>query len=70
MWYSNTIRLPFSNMVINSKLFINGTSVDLYKGFFNSNLPIYANDTAASTDGLTIGGVYRDNSGFLKVRIT
>jgi hypothetical protein len=72
MWYSGTIRLPFSNMVVNSKLFITGTLVDLYKGFFNSNLPNYTNDAAAAADtngALTIGGIYRDNSGFLKVRI-
>ena len=63
------IRLPFSNLTVNDKLFIVGTTIGLGKGMLNSNLPQYANNAAALTDGYPVGGFYRDNLGNLKVVI-
>ena len=63
------IRLPFSNLTINDKLFIIGTTIGLSKGMLNSNLPKYANNATALADGYPVGGFYRDASGNLKVVI-
>lgn len=63
------IRLPFSNLTVNDKLFIIGTTIGLYKGMLNSNLPEYVDNAAALADGYPVGGFYRDNLGNLKVVI-
>ena len=63
------IRLPFSNLTVNDKLFIIGTTIDLYKGMLNSNLPKYPNNAAALADGYPVSGFYSDNLGNLKVVI-
>lgn len=63
------IRLPFSNLTVNDKLFIIGTTIGLYKGMLNSNLPEYTDNATALADGYPIGGFYRDNLGNLKVVI-
>lgn len=68
-FYGGNIRKPFSNIDINTYLYITGSIVGLGKGLFNSSLPVYADNTAATTAGYTIGGWYRDNSGNIKVVI-
>ena len=63
------IRLPFSNLTVNDKLFIVGTTIGLYKGMLNSNLPEYVDNATALADGYPVGGFYRDNLGNLKIVI-
>lgn len=63
------VRKPFSNLIVNDKLLINGNTIDLWKGMLNSNLPVYVDNTAALADGYPIGGIYRDNLGNLKIVI-
>lgn len=63
------IRLPFSNLTVNDKLFIIGTTIGLYKGMLNSNLPKYTNNATALADGYPVGGFYKDNLGNLKIVI-
>lgn len=65
--YGGLIRVPFSNLTVNDKLFIIGTTIGLYKGMLNSNLPEYRDNATALEDGYPVGGFYRDNLGNLKV---
>lgn len=67
--YGGLIRLPFSNLTVNDKLFIIGTTVGLGKGLLNSNLPVYANNADALADNYTVGGFYQDGAGNLKIVI-
>lgn len=63
------IRLPFSNLTVNDKLFIIGTTIGLYKGMLNSNLPQYKDDDEALSDGYPVGGIYKDLYGGLRIVI-
>lgn len=63
------IRLPFSNLTVNDKLFIFGTTIGLYKGMLNSNLPQYKDDNAALADGYPVGGIYKNLYGELRIVI-
>ena len=76
---SSTI-MPFSNMPIynndgvyglvgNRKMVIGGTTIDLPGGFINTGIPIYTSNASAVTAGLSVGNVYRDTTGNLKVVI-
>lgn len=67
--YGGLIRLPFSNLTVNDKLFIIGTTIGLYKGMLNSNLPEYADNAAALADGYPVGGIYKDLYGELRIVI-
>ena len=67
--YGGLIRAPFSNLIVNDKLFIVGTTLGLGKGMLNSNLPQYMDNATALADGYPVGGFYRDNLGNLKVVI-
>ena len=61
------IRLPFSNLTVNDKLFIVGTTLGLGRGMLNSSLPEYVDNATALADGYPVGGFYKDNLGNLKV---
>lgn len=63
------VRRKFTNMVVNSTIFIDGTTIKLGRGEFNATYPVYADNAAAIADNYTIGGVYRDNSGIIRVVI-
>lgn len=67
--YGGLIRMPFSNLVVNDKLFIIGTTIGLQKGLLNSNLPVYASNAAALADNYSVGGFYQDTAGNLKIVI-
>lgn len=67
--YGGLIRVPFSNLTVNDKLFIIGTTIGLGKGMLNSNLPVYVDNATALADGYSVGGFYRDTSGNLKIVI-
>ena len=76
--------MPFSNMAIYNndgiyftnpptntigKMIIGGTTIDLPGGFINTGIPIYTSNANAVTAGLSVGNVYRDTTGNLKVVI-
>lgn len=67
--YLGLIRVPFSNLVVNTDLFIIGTTIGLGKGLLNSNLPVYASNAAALADNYPVGGFYQDTAGNLKIVI-
>lgn len=67
--YGGLIRVPFSNLVVNTDLFIIGTTIGLGKGLLNSNLPVYASNAAALADNYPVGGFYQDTAGNLKIVI-
>ena len=67
--YGGLIRVPFSNLTVNDKLFIIGTTIGLGRGMLNSSLPQYVDNATALADGYPVGGFYRDNLGNLKIVI-
>ena len=82
--YGSSIIMPFSNMAIYNndgiyftnpptntigKMIIGGTTIDLPGGFINTGIPIYTSNANAVTAGLSVGNVYRDTTGNLKVVI-
>jgi hypothetical protein len=74
--YGGSLILPISNMPIYSndgvytgKMIIGGTTIDLPGGFINTSIPIFGSNTLAVTGGLSVGNIYRDSSGNLKVVI-
>jgi hypothetical protein len=67
--YGGLIRLPFSNLIVNDKLFMVENTLSLYKGMISSQLPTYASNAAALADNYSVGGIYKDASGNLKIVI-
>ena len=67
--YGGLIRLPFSNLTVNDKLFINGTTIGLGRGMLNSSLPEYVDNATALADGYPVGGIYKDLYGELRIVI-
>lgn len=74
--YGGSLILPISNMpiynndyVYTGKMVIGGTTIDLQGGLFNPLIPIFASNSAAQTGGLSVGNIYRDSTGNLKVVI-
>jgi hypothetical protein len=74
--YGGTLILPISNMpiynndgVYTGKMVITGTTIDLPGGLFNPFIPIFSGNPAALAGGLSVGNIYRDSSGNLKMVI-
>lgn len=67
--YGGLLRVPFSNLTVNTNLFMIGTPIDLGRGMLNSSLPVYPNNAAALADNYSVGGIYQDASGNLKIVI-
>lgn len=63
------IRLPFSNLTVNDKLFMIGNPLDLGRGMLMSSLPEYPDNAAALADNYSVGGIYKDSLGNLKIVI-
>lgn len=59
--------MPFTNLIINTTLGIQGDLISLSNSVMNSSLPNYVDNTAAVTDLMPIGSFYRDNNAFIKV---
>lgn len=78
--YGGTAIMPFSNMPIyigdgnygpvgNRKIVIGGTTIDLPGGFINTSIPIFGSTSSAFNSGLSVGNIYRDTTGNLKILI-
>jgi hypothetical protein len=74
--YGGPLILPISNMPIYSndgvytgKMIIGGTTIDLPGGFINTSIPIFTSNALAVAGGLSVGNIYKDTSGNLKVVI-
>ena len=76
--YGGTAIMPFSNMPIyigdgnygpvgNRKIVIGGTTIDLPSGFINTSIPIFGSTSSAFSSGLSVGNIYRDTTGNLKM---
>jgi hypothetical protein len=63
------VRKPFSNLQVNDKLLIQGTTIGLSRGEFNSSYPNYIDNADAVSKLYTVGGIYRDGTGLLRVVI-
>lgn len=74
--YGGTAILPFSNMPIyngygddSQKINIGGTTIDLPGGFINTSIPVFGTTASAISSGLSVGSIYRDTSGNLKMLV-
>ena len=46
-----------------------GTTIDLPGGFINTSIPIFGSTSSAFSSGLSVGNIYRDTTGNLKILI-
>lgn len=61
------IRRSFSNIALNSELFIQGNLIKIINSVMLPSVPLYLNNSAAVSANMPIGSFYKDINGFLKI---
>ena len=67
--YLDTIKKPFSNLAITTKLIFGGTLTNLAKTIFYPQIPEYPNNSSALSAGVDKGSFYKDSLGNVKIVI-